>query len=274
MHGLLAGLLLGITLSLVAGAVVAWLASRRRHGVEIQPQSRLPVAVTDALQRVTISSIMIPRSEIQGIDLDATPDELLTQLKDATHTRLPLYREDINQIEGILHLRQVPRLLAEGPPSAEALLVASRETYFVPESTPLLTQLVNFQKQKRRLGIVVDEYGDVVGLVSLEDIFQELVGEFGSLEDFAPNPGIQSRDDGRYELDGSLHLRELNRVLGWHLPCDGPKTLNGLITEALEQIPDCSVCLKVGPYRLEILQSGENRVQRVLAWRAGLTPSA
>src|SRR5690606_31687969 len=107
-----------------------------------------------------------------------------------------------------------------------------------------------------------------------EDIFQELVGEFGSLEDFAPNPGIQSRDDGRYELDGALHLRELNRALGWHLPCDGPKTLNGLITEALEQIPDCSVCLKVGPYRLEILQSGGNRVQRVLAWRAGLTPKA
>ncbi|WP_420847208.1 transporter associated domain-containing protein [Metapseudomonas resinovorans] len=274
MHGLLAGLLLGITLSLVAGALVAWLATRRRHGVEIQPQSRLPVAVADALQRVTVSSIMIPRSEIQGIDLDASPDELLVQLQNATHTRLPLYREDINQIEGILHLRQLPRLLTEGPTSAEQLMAVSRETYFVPESTPLLTQLVNFQKQKRRLGIVVDEYGDVVGLVSLEDIFQELVGEFGSLEDFAPNPGIQSRDDGRYELDGALHLRELNRVLGWHLPCDGPKTLNGLITEALEQIPDCSVCLKVGPYRLEILQSSGNRVQRVLAWRAGLTPKA
>ncbi|MDH4869210.1 CBS domain-containing protein [Pseudomonas sp. BN515] len=274
MHGLLAGLLLGITLSLVAGAIVAWLTTRRRHGVEIQPQSRLPVAVSDALQQVTVSSIMIPRNEIQGIDLDTSPDELLAQLQNATHTRLPLYREDINQIEGILHLRQLPRLLTEGPTSAEQLMAVSRETYFVPESTPLLTQLVNFQKQKRRLGIVVDEYGDVVGLVSLEDIFQELVGEFGSLEDFAPNPGIQPRDDGRYELDGALHLRELNRVLGWHLPCDGPKTLNGLITEALEQIPDCSVCLKVGPYRLEILQSGENRVQRVLAWRAGLTPKA
>ncbi|BAU76316.1 CBS-containing domain hemolysin [Metapseudomonas furukawaii] len=274
MHGLLAGLLLGITLSLVAGAAVAWITSRRRHGVEIQPQSRMPVAVTQALQQVTLGAIMIPRSEIQGIDLNASPEQILAQLQDATHTRLPLYRGDINQIEGILHLRRLPRLLAGGTPSVEALLAASRSTYFVPESTPLLTQLVNFQKQQRRLGIVVDEYGDVVGLVSLEDIFQELVGEFGSLEDLAPNPGIQPREGGRYELDGSLHLRELNRVLGWHLPCDGPKTLNGLITEALEQIPDCGVCLKVGPYRLEILQSGENRVQRVLAWRVGLKPGA
>ena len=118
------------------------------------------------------------------------------------------------------------------------------------------------------VGIVVDEYGDVIGLVSLEDIFQELIGEFGSLDDLAPNPAIHPQEDGRFELDGSLHLRELNRVLGWHLPCEGPKTLNGLITEALEQIPETSVCLKIGPYRLEILQSGENRVQRVLAWRA------
>src|SRR5690606_17557562 len=122
MHGLLAGLLLGITLSLVAGAIVAWLAARRRHGVEIQPQSRLPVAVSDALQQVTVASIMIPRTEIQGINLDTSPDDLLSQLQNATHTRLPLYREDINQIEGILHLRQLPRLLTQGPTSAEQLL--------------------------------------------------------------------------------------------------------------------------------------------------------
>lgn len=271
MYGLLVGFLLGLTLALLAAALVAWILSRRRRGVKIQPQSRLPVAMIGALQKVTVSAIMIPRSEIQGIDLATPPEALQEQLRNATHTRLPLFREDINQIEGILHLRQVPRLLAEGLPSAETLLAASRETYFIPESTPLLTQLVNFQKNQRRLGIVVDEYGDVVGLVSLEDIFQELVGEFGSLEDFSPNPGIKPLENGRYELDGALHLRELNRVLGWHLPCDGPKTLNGLVTEALEQIPDCSVCLKVGPYRLEILQSGENRVQRVLAWRADLS---
>ncbi|CAN7671326.1 CBS domain-containing protein [Aquipseudomonas alcaligenes] len=269
--GLIAGLLLGLLLASLAGSVLAWSLSRRRRApVQVEPEAtpRLPSSLTEALQRVSIAAIMIPRSEIQGIDVSQSPERILEQLRTATHTRLPVYREDINQIEGILHIRQVARLLPQDGVSAEDLLAACRETYFVPESTPLLTQLVNFQKEQRRVGIVVDEYGDVIGLVSLEDIFQELIGEFGSLDDLAPNPAIQPQEDGRFELDGSLHLRELNRVLGWHLPCEGPKTLNGLITEALEQIPDTSVCLKIGPYRLEILQSGENRVQRVLAWRA------
>lgn len=266
------GLLLGLILGLLIASAGAWVLARRKPAPErIQedesPQQRLPHELTRALQRVTISEIMVPRSEIQGIDIAQSPERILEQLRATTHTRLPVYREDINQVEGMLHMRQVARLLPKAGITADELLGVCRETYFIPESTPLLTQLVNFQKEQRRVAIVVDEYGDVIGLVSLEDIFQELIGEFGSLEDFAPARTITPAEDGSYELDGSLHLRELNRLLGWHLPCDGPKTLNGLITEALEQLPDASACLKIGRYRLEILESGENRIQRVRAWR-------
>ncbi|AYC31982.1 CBS domain-containing protein [Pseudomonas cavernae] len=267
--GLLAGLLLAL-----ATALTVWSLSRKRlvQPFEPAPRSEQSASLLQALQQISIKAIMLPRSEIQGIDLDAPPAQILEQLQRATHTRLPLYRGDINNIEGLLHVRQVAQLLGRDDLDGAALLAASKEPYFIPESTPLLTQLANFQKEKRRLAIVVDEYGEVLGLVSLEDIFEELVGEFGNLDELAPNPAIQSEEEGCYRLDGSLHLRELNRALGWQLPCDGPKTLNGLITEALEQIPDNGVCLKIGPYRLETLAAGENRVQQVRAWRVGPPP--
>lgn len=217
------------------------------------------------LERVTVDDIMIPRNEVAGIDLEDDLETIVTQLRTTPHTRLPVFRKDINQIEGIVHMRQVARLLSHDQLTRESLLEACDEPYFIPENTPLSTQLVNFQKQKRRIGIVVDEYGDVLGIVTLEDILEEIVGEFSN-QDALRSPDIHPQDDGTLVIDGAAYLREVNRALGWHLPCDGPKTINGLITEALEHIPDSGICLQINPYRLEILQAADNRVKSVRAW--------
>jgi len=219
------------------------------------------------LERVTVDDIMIPRNEVAGIDLEDDLEVIVGQLRTTPHTRLPVFHKDINQIEGIVHMRQIARLLSHDQLTKESLLQACNEPYFVPENTPLSTQLLNFQKQKRRIGIVVDEYGDVLGIVTLEDILEEIVGEFSN-QDALRSPDIHPQDDGTLVIDGAAYLREINRALGWQLPCDGPKTLNGLITEALEQIPDSGICLQIGLYRLEILQAADNRVKSVRAWVA------
>jgi len=218
------------------------------------------------LERVTVDDIMIPRNEVTGINLDEDLESIISLLTNTTHTRLPVFHTDINQIEGIVHMRQIARLLTHNELSKEALLAACNEPYFVPEGTPLSTQLINFQKQKRRIGIVVDEYGDVIGIVTLEDILEEIVGDFSN-QDTLRSPDIHPQEDGTQVIDGAAYIREINKALDWHLPCDGPKTLNGLVTEALESIPDSAVCLKIGPYRLEILQSSENRVKSVRVWQ-------
>lgn len=238
----------------------------RESGDEL-PQNRqnMLLSILD-LENVTVDDIMIPRNEVFGIDLDDDLEDIITQLRTTSHTRLPVYRNDINQIEGVVHMRQIARLLTHNQLTKEALTEACHEPYFVPESTPLSTQLINFQKQKRRIGIVVDEYGDVLGIVTLEDILEEIVGDFSN-QDLLRSPDIHPQEDGTQVIDGAAYIREVNKALGWHLPCDGPKTLNGLVTEALESIPDSPVCLKIGPYRLEILQSMENRVKSVRVWQ-------
>ncbi|MCP1623002.1 HlyC/CorC family transporter [Pseudomonas nitroreducens] len=223
------------------------------------------------LEKITVNDLMVPRNEVQGIDLDDELETIIGQLRNTTHTRLPVFRNDINQVEGVVHMRQIARLLTHNQLTKDSLKAACLEPYFVPESTPLSTQLINFQKQKRRIGIVVDEYGEVIGIITLEDILEEIVGEFSN-QNTLRNPDIHPQADGTYVIDGSANLRDVNRALGWQLPSDGPKTLNGLVTEALEQIPDCAVCLKIGRYRLEILQSGENRVKSVRAWLPGAPP--
>lgn len=224
------------------------------------------------LERVTVDDIMIPRNEVTGIDLDDDLEAIISQLRTTPHTRLPVFRNDINQIEGIVHMRQIARLLSHDQLTKESLLAACTEPYFVPENTPLSTQLLNFQKQKRRIGIVVDEYGDVRGVVTLEDILEEIVGEFSN-QDALRSPDIHPQDDGTLVIDGAAYIREVNRALDWQLPCDGPKTLNGMITEALEHIPDSGICLQIGDYRLEILQAADNRVKSVRAWTINATPS-
>ena len=207
----------------------------------------------------------MPRSEVDGINLDDSIEDIIEQLRHNQRTRLPVFHSDINQVEAVLNTRQIRHLLPDGSLTLEALLAACHEPYFVPESTPLQLQLLNFHKQQRRLGMVVDEYGEVLGIVTLEDILEEIVGEFESQHSL-DNPHIHPQADGRLVIDGAASIRELNKSLGWHLPSDGPKTLNGLVTEALETIPDCAVCLKIGRYRLEILETEDNRVTRVLIW--------
>lgn len=199
------------------------------------------------------------------MNLDDSIEALIEQLRLTERTRLPVFHNDINQVEAILNTRHIQHMLADNTLTKEALLEVCHEPYFVPESTPLPLQLLNFHKQQRRLGVVVDEYGEVLGIVTLEDILEEIVSEFED-EQNLDNPHIEPLPDGRFVVDGAATIRELNKSLGWHLPSDGPKTLNGLVTEALETIPESTVCLKIGHYRLEILATEENRVSRVLIW--------
>lgn len=218
------------------------------------------------LQRITVDDILIPRHEVDGINLDDPIEAITAQLQRTAHTRLPVYHADINQVQAVLNRKTIEHLLSTDSLTVEQLKAACHEPYFIPEGTPLQQQLLNFHKQQRRLGLVVDEYGDVLGLVTLEDILEEIVGEFED-EHGLDNPHVHPQADGRYVIDGVASLREINRSLGWHLPCDGgPKTLNGLVTEALESIPASAVCLKVGRYRLEILETEDNRASKVLAW--------
>ncbi|VVQ01988.1 hypothetical protein PS918_04255 [Pseudomonas fluorescens] len=225
-----------------------------------------------ALDNITVNDILVPRSEVDGINLDDPIEDIIEQLRNNQRTRLPVFHSDINQVEAVLNTRQIAHLLPDGSLTLEALLAASREPYFVPESTPLQLQLLNFHKQQRRLGMVVDEYGEVLGIVTLEDILEEIVGEFESQQSL-DNPHIHPQADGRLVIDGAASIRELNKSLGWHLPSDGPKTLNGLVTEALETIPESAVCLKIGRYRLEILETEDNRVTRVLVWHTSSAPA-
>ncbi|MBP1125974.1 MULTISPECIES: transporter associated domain-containing protein [Pseudomonas] len=226
-----------------------------------------------ALDNITVNDILVPRSEVDGINLDDSIDEIIEQLRNTLRTRLPVFHSDINQVEAVLNTRQIQHLLPDARLTKDGLLSACHEPYFVPESTPLQLQLLNFHKQQRRLGMVVDEYGEVMGIVTLEDILEEIVGEFEN-EQSSDNPHIEAQTDGRYIIDGAASIRDLNKSLTWHLPSDGPKTLNGLVTEALETIPDCAVCLKIGRYRLEILETEDNRVSKVLIWHTSRVPVA
>lgn len=221
------------------------------------------------LEKMTVNDIMIPRNEAVGIDLDDSLPSINSQLRTCHHTRLPVFQGDINNVTGIVHMRSIARLLSRGDLTKENLISACKEPYFVPESTPLHTQLFNFQKQKRRIAIVVDEYGDVIGLITLEDILEEIVGEFTS-DMLLPSQDIHPQDDGRFVIEGGTAIRAINRQLKWKLPADGPKTLNGLITEQLESIPETSVCLTIGSYRLEILQTKDNMVKSVRVWDRNL----
>ncbi|MBA6138592.1 transporter associated domain-containing protein [Pseudomonas monteilii] len=219
-----------------------------------------------SLDKITVNDILVPRNEVDGINLDEPIERIIEQLIVSRHTRLPVYHNDINQVEAILNTKLISHLLPKAELTLEALHSACYEPYFVPESTPLQMQLLNFHKQQRRLGVVVDEYGEVLGIVTLEDILEEIVGEFED-EQSLDNPHVHPQPDGTFVIDGTASLREINRTLGWHLPCDGgPKTLNGLVTEALESIPESAVCLKIGRYRLEILETEDNCASKVLVW--------
>ena len=218
------------------------------------------------LEQITVDDIMIPRNEVFGIDIDANTDAIIRKLRDAEFTRIPVYQNDIDNIVGILHQRDIINSVDEqGRVQRDALLQAIRDPYFIPEGTPLNTQLFNFQKQKRRLGIVVDEYGVMQGIVTLEDLLEEIVGEFTSnlstdTEDIVHQP------DGSYLVDGTTTIRDINKSMKWELPTDGPKTLNGLLLEQLESFPEASVGVSIGRYRFEIIEMKGNLIQSVRAY--------
>jgi len=216
------------------------------------------------LEEVEVDDIMVPRSEVYGIDLDDSDDEIMQCLQNSSHTLLPVWREDINDILGILHMRSISRVIDQQGLDRSALEREMDKPYFIPESTPLHTQLLNFQKKKLRMGIVVDEYGQVMGLVALEDILEEIVGEFTSnLQN--PTDSIYPQRDGSYIIAGTANVRDINRNLDWALPTEGPKTLSGLILEYLESFPDANAGLTIEGYMLEILELEGNVVQAVKA---------
>ncbi len=215
------------------------------------------------LEKVTVEDIMVPRNEIVGIDLDDSKDDILKQINTSQHTRLPVFRGDISNVVGFVHLRNVLSLRGKEGLDLERLQSVVRETYFIPEGTPLNTQLLNFQKQRRRIGLVVDEYGDIQGLVTLDDILEEIVGEFTTDPVATSSKEIYPQEDGSFLVDGSANIRELNRIMQWDLPTDGPKTLNGMITEYLETIPEAGTSLRLNGYPIEVVQTGSSSIKTV-----------
>ncbi len=212
------------------------------------------------LEKVTVEDIMVPRKEIVGIDLDEDWNTIMRQIMSSQYTRLPVYRGSIDNVIGFIHLRKILPLLKLDELDKEALENSIREPLFIPENTPLNRQLLNFQRERRRVGLVVDEYGDIQGLVTLEDILEEVVGEF-TTDPSIHSKDIMPQDDGSYLINGSVTIRELNRTLHTELPTDGPKTLNGLVLEYLEDIPKPGTSLLLSGYPIDIVQTEGNRVK-------------
>ena len=214
------------------------------------------------LGKVVVEDVMVPKSKIVGIDIEDDINDIVTQLRSVQHTRLPVFKEDINRVIGMLHIRNAARFLIAGEWTRAALLQETSEPYFVLEKLPLQTQLANFQSEKERIAMVIDEYGDVQGIVTIEDILEEIVGEF-TTDLAATSIDIHPQKDGTWLVDGGTQIRLVNRSLGWELPTNGPKTLNGLITEYLETIPETNVCFTLADYRFEIVRIQDNMIRTV-----------
>lgn len=212
------------------------------------------------LDKATVEDIMVPRADIVGIDLADSVEDIAAQLSSTQYTRLPVFRDNIEQVEGIVHIRRLLPLIISGDFSKEQLIARMREPYFIPEGTPLHTQLLNFQRNRRRIGLVVDEYGDILGLATVEDILEEIVGDF-TTDPLTDAKEIHALEDGSYMIEGSTSVRELNRVLDWELPTDGPKTLNGVILEQLEAIPEAGVSLRIAGMPVTIVQTSGYKVK-------------
>jgi len=215
------------------------------------------------LEKVTVDDIMVPRNEIIGIDLEDAWTDIIKQLAETQHTRLPVYEGDIDHMIGIIHIRRALRFFHMEDATKDDFRKIIREAYYVPTGTPLNTQLLNFQHERRRNAMVVNEYGDIFGLVTLEDILEEIVGEF-TTDPAASRKDVQTKEDGSYLIDASITVRELNKILNWTLPIEGPKTLNGLIIEYLEHIPDPGTSMLLENYPIEIIQTTKNAVKTVL----------
>lgn len=232
-----------------------------------RPHQRMLLSILD-LDAITVDDIMVPRQEIVGLDLDRTWEENLGVIQTSQHNRLPVYREYIDNIIGVTRVRDLLPELASGELTQALLLERIREPYFVPEGTPLTKQLINFQQHRRRSAFVVDEYGDVQGLITTQDIVNELVGELDH-DSTALALGVTKESDRSYVVDASANVRQLNRVMNWNLPTDGPKTLNGLIVEQLETIPETGTGVTVADYPIEILDTSEHGIKRVRVFTPG-----
>ena len=213
------------------------------------------------LEKVTVDDVMVPHNEIVGIDLDIERQEIESIISASQHTRLPVYRDTIDQVVGILHMRRLANL-AQKELTADYLLQLLDEPYFVPEGTPLSTQLVQFQRRRERTALVVDEYGDIQGIVTLEDILEEIVGEF-TTDPADDEVDVIDEGSDTFLVDAAANIREINRSQDWELPIDGPKTINGLIIEKLETIPKPGTCLKINGYPIEIVETDDNRIRSV-----------
>jgi Mg2+/Co2+ transporter CorB len=212
------------------------------------------------LEKVTVDDIMVPRSEIIGIDLEDEWHDTLKLITNLSYTRIPIYSGNIDNLVGTAMLRRILPLLMKDEFDSDSLVDLTREGYFIPEGTPLTTQLINFRKNKRRIGFVVDEYGDIQGLVTIEDILEEIVGEF-TTDPTALHQDFFQDVDGSFLIDGSTHIREINRNLNIELPNSGPRTLNGLILEHMEFIPEAGTSMKISGYPIEIMQVKNNMVK-------------
>ncbi|MDT8451654.1 MAG: HlyC/CorC family transporter [Gammaproteobacteria bacterium] len=231
-----------------------------RHFIPDQ-HSKMLLRILD-LEDTSVEDIMIPRNEITGIDLTDDWKNIERQITHSQRTRVPVYHDSIDNIVGVLHLRKVLHLLARGELNIESVNSLIRKAYFIPAGTSLTRQLLNFQKKKRRSALVVDEYGSIQGLVTLEDILEEIVGRF-TTDSPTRNFDIRPQENGSYLIDGGAHIREINRSMGWSLPLGGPKTLNGLILEHLEMIPEPGTSVLINNYSIEIMRTSNNTVQTV-----------
>ncbi|BCV65778.1 membrane protein [Shewanella carassii] len=215
------------------------------------------------LEKVTVEDIMVPRSELYAININDDFKSINKQVIQSPHTRVLLYRDNIDDAVGFVHLRDALRLQSKEQFSKSSLLRAVKELYFIPEGTPLNVQLANFQHNKERIGLVVDEYGDIQGLVTLEDILEEIVGDFTTSMVTTPSEDITPQQDGSFLIDATINIRDLNKEMEWDFPTDGPKTLNGLILEYLEEIPQANTSLRLAGYPMEVVEVADNMIKTV-----------
>ena len=236
------------------------------RAVVIEAEHFMPQAHSDMLlgildlEQVSVEDIMVPRNEITGIDLNDEWTDIVHQITHSQRTRVPVFHDSIDNTIGVLHLRKVLNLFSRDELNMKSLKGLIAPAYFIPAGNTLTRQLLNFQANRRRSGLVVDEYGSIQGLVTLEDILEEIVGQF-TTDSPTRNLGIHKRDGESYQIDGNTHIREINRALGWNLPADGPKTLNGLILEHMEIIPQNGTSLMINGYTIEITRTTNNAVQ-------------
>ena len=236
------------------------------RAVVIEAEHFMPQAHSDMLlgildlEQVSVEDIMIPRNEITGIDLNDDWNDIVHQITHSQRTRVPVFHDSIDNTIGVLHLRKVLNLFSRDELNMKTLKGLIAQAYFIPAGTSLTRQLLSFKDNRRRSGLVVDEYGSIQGLVTLEDILEEIVGQF-TTDSPTRSLGIHKRDDNSYQIDGNTHIREINRALNWSLPINGPKTLNGLILEHMEIIPQNGTSLMIENYTIEITRTNNNAVQ-------------